>query len=139
MDTCMQILKKCYLYKFPKKKKIKQGKKKALSRIQKYANKLNLDLPQSEHWFRSLFEKEQLNTLFFYNKPYGKYIPDVISYNYKIVIEVDGTIHDTEIQKFKDKIKDQYFIDRGYKVFRIKAYNINSYNETIEQIKLIIP
>lgn len=134
------MLYKSWLYSLPKKKykKPKAGKPKPLSRLQKYANKLNLDLPKSEIWFQKLFENENFNTLFFYNKPIGKYIPDVVSFKHKVIIEIDGSIHETDIQKFKDKLKTDYFINRGYTVFRIKAYSMNSYNEVLLKLKELL-
>jgi very-short-patch-repair endonuclease len=40
--------------------------------------------------------------------------------NRKIAIEIDGRQHELPERKAKDKIKDDYLVSYGWKVFRIK-------------------
>jgi very-short-patch-repair endonuclease len=113
------------------------------SRIENFAKILEADLPKSEQWFRSLYIKEEFKRTFSedlfkdkFNKPFNsKYIPDVTNIGYKYIIEIDGSIHNTPDQIFKDKIKDYYFTKRGYLVIRVKHYDLLGYNKCIELIK----
>lgn len=121
------------IYARPKGRKKKYSGK---SRRQEYADNINKDLPLSEVWFQSKwkldFPDHKLNVYQDkYNYPFGSYIPDVINLGYKYIIEIDGTIHETPEQKLKDLKKDSYYYKRGYKVFRIKAYD----NEAYELLK----
>lgn len=128
------MLYKSWLY--SKYKKPKKTKKKRLSRLDKYALKLNQSLPVSKKWFQSLLERDGLINYFKYNSPIGSYIADAINRHYKVIIEIDGSFHNrSEEQKFKNSIKDKYLVKRGYKVFRIPAYNNEIYLAVINEFK----
>ena len=118
----------------------KAKKKKKVTRIQKYANDLNNNLPQSEVWFQSRWSKDIVQHEWDmykdkYNYPLGKYIPDVINIGYKYIIEIDGSVHDDEIVQWKDKLKDKYYESKKYKVFRVKAFNESSYLSVLTQVR----
>lgn len=49
-------------------------------------------------------------------EPMGKYIADFVSYERKLVIELDGSQH--VAGKEKDKIRDKWFREQGYLVLR---------------------
>jgi len=53
------------------------------------------------------------------------YIPDFLLPR-KVILEVDGSVHDTEDAKAHDFIKDNIFKKKGYKVVRITNDEINS-------------
>ena len=117
----------------------KKKKKKSPTRLQKYARELNKNVPQSEVWFRELFQSylsDHKLTLYKdkYNHIVGKYIGDVVNEGYKYVIEVDGSIHDTEIQRWKDRLRDNYLRKHGYSVIRIRAYDTSSFEDGLKQI-----
>lgn len=123
-------------------KKKKRKKKKTKSRRQVYADKLNENLPASEVWFQTKWATDiQQDKLDLYtdkfNEPLGSYIPDVINRGFKYIIEIDGSIHDTPEQQYKDRKKDAYYLRRGYQVFRIKAYCNISYSEALINISLL--
>lgn len=128
------------IYKRPKK--AKKRKKKLKSRIQAFAEGLEKNLPASEKWFREkykdVFTRDSIS-LFNdkYNQVLGKTIPDVINQGYRYIIEIDGSIHDDPKVKFKDAKKDLFYASKGYRVFRVKAYDNDSYNIAIEAIKKI--
>lgn len=122
----------------PYHKKYKNRKFKSISRLKKdrlkeFANKLNENLPKSEVWFQDLYVLYKHSRDRF-NKPLGNYIPDVLNTYYKYVIEIDGSIHNTSFQQKKDMHKTCIYTSKGYKVFRIKANDINSFNENIKEI-----
>lgn len=114
------------------------------SRIELFSLKLKKNTPQSEVWFLELYKKETINRnkLKHYkdlmNEPLGRFIPDIHNKGYKYVIEVDGSIHDSEVQKFRDAQKDTYYLMRGYTVIRVKAYDMESYKACIEKIKSLV-
>lgn len=123
-----------------KSKKTRKARKKHRSQVEKlkalklnkFAKKLESKLPRSEKWFRDLWKPFQtIHKLEYYsdryNQPEGPYIPDVINQAYKYVIEIDGSIHDFTSVKLKDAKKEWYFLNRGYKVFRIKAYDLKQF------------
>ena len=119
--------------KYKRKKKSNSRKIKRIS-LRSFAKNLNKNLPKSEVWFQDLYAiHKDPNDL--YNKPLHIRIPDVMNKIYKYIIEIDGSIHDTPKQQYKDYIKDSFYKRLGFKVFRIKAYDINSFNATISSIK----
>lgn len=100
------------------------------------AAELERNLPKSEQWFRSLYtqhkhEKDE------YNRPFKGKIPDIINHQFKYIVEVDGSIHDTAKQIIIDRNKDIIFKKAGYQVFRVIAYDQFSFNECLSEIKQI--
>lgn len=110
-------------------------RKKKPSKVQRYANELNEDLPASELWFQGLFKTTEFYKHYKHNEPLGPYIPDLLNTRLKIVIEVDGSVHDSPDQKLIDAKKDLYYISKGYKTFRVKAFSIESYNKFLDALK----
>lgn len=108
------------------KRKLKRKAKK--QRRLKFAEKLKNNTPKSELWFYSLYETYK-SGFDEYNTVFAGYIPDVINKKQKYIIEVDGSIHQLEHIKRKDLRKTKRFQADGYKVIRIEAYNIESFNE----------
>ena len=113
-------------------------KKKPKSKIQKFADSLKKNLPKSELWFLEEYKNSGFPR---YNEDSGqrsirfghsnrvfcnKYIPDFVNHKLKYIIEVDGSIHQLEHVKNKDKIKTEYYEKRHYTVIRIEAYNYKS-------------
>ena len=105
------------------------------SRIQIFADHLNADLPQSEVWFHKLWEAEGFQDI--YNTPCGRYIPDVINYKYNYIIEIDGSFNSKE-QQYKDRVKDLSFKRSGYQVFRVEAFNMDSFNTVLSNVRMIV-
>jgi very-short-patch-repair endonuclease len=125
-------------------RKINKGKKKKkqFRRIDHYSSRLNKNLPKSEKWFISLWRIDIIqdsNPKFKdqYNIPIYKYIPDIINLGYKYVIEVDGTFHNNPVQKWKDYVKDIFYTNKGFNVFRVIAYDMKSYNDTLNSVRKI--
>lgn len=122
------------------KKKRKPKNKKVNSRLQEYADKLEAALPTSERWFRDLWSKDMVQDRLSlyqdaYNSPLGKYIPDVLNRGYKYIIEIDGSVHNTELQQWKDRLKDAYYRKKGYIVYRIPAYDMEKYISVRDAIR----
>ena len=89
----------------------------------------------SEEWFKGMLDKSMRRKHLAFNKPFGRYIPDVRNEKQKYLIEIDGSIHDTPEQRAKDEIKDKFYRSRGYEVFRVKAFNEISFWQTLKAIK----
>ncbi|MDR1696687.1 MAG: DNA repair protein RecO C-terminal domain-containing protein [Rickettsiales bacterium] len=53
-------------------------------------------------------------------QPIGNYIADFINHEKKIIIELDGGIHNTERQYSHDTIRDEFLSDVGYRILRFK-------------------
>lgn len=131
MKNSMTRLAKYSVYKKTKRKK--KAKKGSSSRVVRRANKLNKNVPKSEQWFRKKFEAERVFDVkdVTYNKPIGNYIVDVFLKKLNLIIEVDGSIHDSDEQKFKDFIRQGRLMKRGHLVVRVKAYDEESYQKCI--------
>lgn len=122
----------------PKKKNVKRQHRTDL--MKQRAETLNKNLPKSEQWFQDLYaphaidyEKPSHNDR--YNVPIrNRYIADVVNYKYMYVIEVDGSYHDRPDQVIKDKYKDYFLKKHGFKVFRIKAFDLNNYNQILKEV-----
>lgn len=122
-----------------KQKKLlsKQRSNARRSAFKRFSKKLNSNLPQSEIWFRRLY-KLYRSTHDRFNKPLNlKYIPDILNQEDKYIIEVDGSIHNTEEQIIKDKEKDQYYFNHGYDVIRVIAYSQSSFDNAMKQLEII--
>jgi len=59
-----------------------------------------------------------------------EYVVDILVRK-RLVIEVDGTIHDTPQQQYQDKQRDQDLIESGYTVLRIRNYEIRENLKTV--------
>lgn len=121
--------------KYPRKRK----KKKKPSRLEKYAARLNKNVPASEVWFRQLYKDHfSSHKLTIYKDQYnyviGAYIVDMINIGYKYIVEIDGRSHEGEIPQWKDKVRDINLSKKGYTVIRIKAYDLESYKLALDKI-----
>jgi len=56
----------------------------------------------------------------------GPYIVDFLCKKQKVVIEIDGGIHDTADQKEHDLNRTNFLEEHGYKVLRIKNEDIHN-------------
>lgn len=124
--------------KLKKKKEKKLKKQDRYDSLKKFAQNLNINEPRSELWFKSLYQKHYALTTDLYNKPFRKrYIPDVINFKFRYIIEIDGSIHNTPEQIKKDIIKDYFYKKHNFKVFRVKAYDNESYIKLIKELFII--
>ena len=53
--------------------------------------------------------------------PIGPYITDFCCSTARLVIEVDGGVHEDDEQQLRDARRDAYMNERGYRVLRIDA------------------
>lgn len=66
----------------------------------------------------------------------GDYIADFYCVKNKLIIEIDGEIHNTKEAKEYDNTRDKFFIELGYTVLRFSNFEVkNNIKEVIEKIK----
>ena len=61
-----------------------------------------------------------------------KYTPD-FTIGKKLIVEVDGKIHDQEFQKTPDRIRHGALTNMGYDVFRVKNEQIQNMSDVIAE------
>ncbi len=59
--------------------------------------------------------------------PIGLYVADFFCHKLKLIIEVDGSIHDLEEMKIRDEEREKSLKESGYKIIRFR--NEQVYNE----------
>jgi very-short-patch-repair endonuclease len=109
-----------------KNKSVSRSRKEKLRKFAKSIKNV-----KSEMWFLSFYKPHNKDQ---FNVPLGKYIPDIVNKKLHYVIEVDGSIHDRPFMKKKDQKKDTYYYLKGFKVFRVKAYNETELPSILEAI-----
>lgn len=60
---------------------------------------------------------------------------DIVNHRLKIAIEIQGQYHDREVQKKRDIIKKQYWLNRGYKFYDYSIDNVS----VLEYIQYFFP
>jgi very-short-patch-repair endonuclease len=71
--------------------------------------------------------------------PLGRYIVDFISYENKLIIEIDGGQHNEDLKKQNDKERTKWFEMKGYTVLRFWNNDVlNNINEVLEVIHLTL-
>jgi cyclase len=78
--------------------------------------------------------KKPLGYKFRRQHPLGQFIADFYCYALKLVIEVDGNIHDSPEAKEKDGIRQGMIESDGIKVIRFRNEEVNSKLETVIEL-----
>lgn len=66
----------------------------------------------------------------------GGYILDFYCHPRKLIIELDGEIHNTKENKEYDGVRDKFFTELGYKVLRFSNFEVESnVKGVVEKIK----
>jgi len=77
----------------------------------------NQSIAEEKLWFN--LRDRQLNGIKFRRQQsLGKYIVDLISFETKLIIEIDGGQHNELLKINKDKLRTEYLEGRGYQVLR---------------------
>jgi very-short-patch-repair endonuclease len=89
----------------------------------KYARKLRRNCTQAEAFLLRRLRARQLNGLKFRRQqPIGNFIVDFVSFEKRIVIEIDGGQHATA--RRKDDDRDKWFADKGFIIMRFWNYDV---------------
>lgn len=51
--------------------------------------------------------------------PYGPYVADFSCAEAKLIVEIDGPLHDAPEQRRRDEVRDAWFSERGFRVLRL--------------------
>jgi|GEM_PF-3656 len=97
---------------------------KSFENLKPFAKELRENMTESERILWSQLKERKRGIQFIRQKPVGPFIPDFVSYKYKLIIEVDGKIH--QFQQTKDKQRQQWLEDNGYRVLRFENNEIIS-------------
>jgi very-short-patch-repair endonuclease len=72
-------------------------------------------------------------------QPIDRYIVDFCAIKARVVIELDGAVHDTPEAKEYDAIRDQYLLQRGFTVLRFRNETVlESLPDVLEKIREIL-
>lgn len=102
--------------------------------IRNFSKKLRKNMTDEEKtlWFH-LRAKRFSGFKFRRQIPINKYIVDLICFSKKLIIELDGSQHLDEINRFNDKVRDEFFKSQGYEILRF--YN-NQINNDLEDVMI---
>lgn len=104
--------------------------------MKEFSNQLNSNLPKAERWFWNLWIADKMCAKTDEaNQPFGYYIPDLINKQWKYVIEIDEAHHVDPTQQAKDQKRDNWFLRKGYFVFRVPAYDVEAYQRVVVAVR----
>lgn len=67
----------------------------------------------------------------------GGYIADFYCQKHKLIIELDGKIHDLKERREYDEVRDNFFTSLDYKVLRFKNEEVEEKDKIEEVVKKI--
>ena len=89
---------------------------------------------ESKLWYQ--LRKKTLGVRFRRQHSIGGYIADFYCTTHKLIIEIDGSVHDTEEAQKYDEVRSQYFREFGYKILRFSNTEVDKNIEVVlEKIK----
>ena len=84
------------------------------------------ELRQFRHWY-GLHVRRQA--------PVGNYVADFLIHERKLVIEVDGEYHFEPERQERDRRRDEWFLDQGYRVLRFNTGELSeAFDGCVEEI-----
>ncbi len=84
-----------------------------------YAKELRKNMTDAENTLWYYLQKRQMNgTKFRKQSPIGNYIVDFISFEEKLILELDGGQHLEALKIGHDKVRDRFLSEAGFKVLR---------------------
>ncbi len=102
-----------------------------------FAKNLRKQSTDTERVLWQHLKAKQLGGLKFRRQqPIGNYIVDFICFERKIIIELDGSQHSRELERNRDKQRDTWFKQQGYKVLRFWDNEVlTNITGTLEKIR----
>ena len=111
----------------------------AIKHLYQNARELRNNATHAEQILWNYLRNKPLGLKFRRQHPYSLYILDFYCHSLKIVIEVDGSIHEIEKVKESDKVRQKSLEDDGLKVIRFTNEEIIRYLEKVtERIENLI-
>jgi len=89
-------------------------------------------MTSAEAMLWSIIKSKQLGVKFRRQHSIGNYIVDFYSSEIKLVIEMDGGVHQDIIHQSNDEVRDNYLKDLGIKIIR---FNNDEIYEDEERVK----
>lgn len=121
--------------KFRNKNTKKAHYKIKLEIVENFAKELRKNIPKSEKWFLKELDKIGLELPDMqHNELFGLYIPDFMIKDLKVIIEVDGYVHNKSEVKKRDAEKDEFYKNNGYEIIRVKAYDEDSFKQCLVRL-----
>jgi len=80
-------------------------------------------------WFE--LRNNKLGTKFKRQHSIGGYITDFYCQKYKLIIELDGEVHNTKKAQEYDGVRDKFFKELDYKVLRFKNEEVENNTEKV--------
>ena len=110
-----------------------------------FAKQLRKEMTDSEKTLWMHLKPGIQNLKFRRQHPIGPYVADFFCHKLKLIIEVDGGIHDLKETKINDEEREKFLTESGYSVIRFsnkQVYNelefiLSKINSMIEQQKQI--
>jgi len=105
--------------------------------LKELARQLRNNSTKSEIKLWTYLNRQQLDGYkFSRQKPIGDFIADFYCNKLKLVIEIDGSSHDSiKVQK-KDKLKEKYLHEIGFQVLRFRGYDVfNNIEGVVQSIR----
>jgi very-short-patch-repair endonuclease len=101
-----------------------------LTNISKTLRKRATDA-ENRLWFH-LRGKQLEGVKFRRQEPIGDYIVDLVTFEKRLVIEIDGSQHAEEIEKDKDRQRDEWLRSQGFRVLRFWS------NEVLQNLEGVL-
>jgi cyclase len=102
--------------------------------IFKRAEELRKFPTHEEEIIWGFIKANQLKVKFRRQHPISFFIVDLYCHSKKLVIEIDGSIHDVEEKKIRDEIRQKDLEALGLKIIRFTTYEIKNNIESVLQI-----
>ena len=96
-----------------------------------FAKQLRKEMTDAEKILWMHLKSGIQNLKFRRQHPIGLYVADFFCHKLKLIVEVDGNIHDLEEIKIYDKEREKYFIGLGYKIIRFSNKQVHNKLEYI--------
>jgi len=96
-----------------------------------FAKELRKNMTDSEKVLWMHLKSGIQNFKFRRQHPIGLYVADFFCRKLKLIIEVDGSIHDLEENKINDKEREKFFTDSGYSIIRFSNTQVHNEIEFI--------
>ena len=97
------------------------------------ARALRKNMTKAEVKLWRCLSRKQLGIIFRRQYPIGDYIVDFVSFDAKLIVEVDGSQH---VESKTDETRDEWFASQGYKVLRFWNNEVlKNIDSVVNQIK----
>jgi very-short-patch-repair endonuclease len=81
-------------------------------------------MTEGEQKLWSRLRGKQLEYYFRRQTPIGKYIVDFVCWKEKLIVEIDGSQHETIRGKEHDRIRDQFLQQQGFRILRFHSVEV---------------